>query len=154
MIRNPDSDMQPWILRPYGARDREALAGLLASLPPGADAAATASAEGSGYFVAEIDGEVVGGAGFGPRAGARPEVCELKRVIVHPHWRRQGLGTALIDHCMAIALACGYRHCYAELEAASRAAILLLAGRGFSTLDRPVGADANRRADRWFLRDL
>lgn len=48
------------------------------------------------YFVALLDGEVVGGAGVAPLAGADPLTCELQRMYLRPDARGRGIGDALL----------------------------------------------------------
>ena len=106
------------------------------------------------YFIVESEGRIVGGGGFGPLPGARIEVCELRELWLLPEARGQGAATELAEHCLAVALAFGYRHCYAELLHTLRPAMRLLERLQFSLLNQPVGRTGRYLCDRWFLRDL
>ena len=106
------------------------------------------------YFVVDRDGRLLGGAGIRPLAGAVADVFELGGVYVEPRHRRRGLATALVEHCMAVALAFGYRQCYAEVTVATLPATRLLGGRGFSSLPRPLGRTGRTDTEHWYLRDL
>src|SRR5690242_16082824 len=46
----------------------------------------------STYFIAEIDNEVVGGAGIYPTDGLDTDTCELVKMYLLPHARGIGLG--------------------------------------------------------------
>src|SRR5262245_27861111 len=55
------------------------------------------------YFVAVSEGEVVGGAGVAPLAGADPLTCELQRMYLRSNARGHGIGEALLQRCLASA---------------------------------------------------
>ena len=52
---------------------------------------------GSIYFVAEVDGRVVGGGGIYPSPGLPEGTCELVKMYLLPEARGIGLGSALIQ---------------------------------------------------------
>ena len=106
------------------------------------------------YFLADREGLLLGGAGIRPLPGAVADVCELGGIYVDERFRRRGLGASLVEHCMAVALAFGYRQCYAELTAVTPAAARLLGGHGFSALGLPMGRTGRTDAAGWYLRDL
>jgi len=161
MTRLPNAAMPAHTIRAAGDDDRHRLADLLAA----DDSASTWSLEAVGrclsssavrsaYFVADRDGQLLGGAGIRPLAGAVADVFELGGVCVDRRHRRCGLALALVEHCFAVALAFGYRQCYAEMAAATPAATGLLGGRGFSSLPQPLGRTGRTDTERWYLRDL
>jgi len=106
------------------------------------------------YFVVSHCGRIAGGGGFGPLAGARPEVCELRDLWLLPEVRGRGAAFELVEHCLVVALAFGYRHGYAEILHTLRPAAALLGRAGFSVLNQPVGRSGRYLCDRWYLRDL
>ena len=55
------------------------------------------------YSVALLDGEVVGGAGVAPLAGADPLTCELQRMYLSREARGRGIGTRLLHACLEAA---------------------------------------------------
>ena len=59
----------------------------------------------AGFWVAEVQGELVGTVAIRPKDAA---TCELKRLYLVPGQRGLGLGQALYDHAEAFARAAGY----------------------------------------------
>ncbi|HEY8038183.1 MAG TPA: GNAT family N-acetyltransferase [Polyangiaceae bacterium] len=59
----------------------------------------------AGFWVAEIDGEVVGTVAIRPKEGA---TCEIKRLYLRGDRRGAGLGQALYEHAEAFARTAGY----------------------------------------------
>jgi putative acetyltransferase len=108
----------------------------------------------SAYFVVEQAGEIVGGAGVAPLAGADFEVCELRKMYFAASARGQGAGTVLLRHCMRVARGFGYQTCYLETLTGMDAARHLYAKAGFRALRVPVGAAGHCGVDRWFALEL
>lgn len=100
------------------------------------------------YLVAAAAGEVLGGGGVAPLAGADPFTCELQRVVVRAGARRRGIGEALLRHCLAAAKQYLYARCYFETGTQGRVARRFYARHGFRELDdgrwivRPLRASA------------
>jgi putative acetyltransferase len=158
----------PHLIRPVGSADDAALAQLIgdvmAEYAAGGDAAredaevALMSQSYAGprsvYFVVEDAGEVVGGAGIAPLAGAAFEVCELRKMYVLPAARGRGFGELLLRRCLRVARGFGYQICYLETLATMAAARHLYERAGFRPLAQRVGASGNRGCDRWFALEL
>jgi putative acetyltransferase len=106
------------------------------------------------YFVALRDGEVVGGAGVAPLAGADPLTCELQRMYLRPQSRGQGIGAKLLNHCLAAARQFLYVRCYLETVAQMRPALEFYGRHGFRDLQAPMGRTGHAHNDRWLLRTL
>src|SRR5688572_18261714 len=51
------------------------------------------------YFVAELDGKVVGGAGIKQLDGGDKSICELQRMFLLKETRGKRIGKALMDLC-------------------------------------------------------
>ena len=84
-------------------------------------------------FVYEQDGDIVGYAYISPyRAGRKAviDVCELSYYVDFNH-HRQGIGSALVKHCLAAAKANNYSHMLAILLSCNAASIAVLEGIGF-----------------------
>src|SRR5687768_6247874 len=62
----------------------------------------------SAYFVAEMDGKPIGGAGIFPSPGLPADTCELVKMYLLPEARGLGLGKKLIMKCLSAAKENGY----------------------------------------------
>jgi putative acetyltransferase len=106
------------------------------------------------YFVAVIEGEVVGGAGVAPLAGADPLTCELQRMYLRTDARGRGIGEALLQRCLAAARQFLYVRCYLETVAQMQGALEFYARHGFINLQAPVGRTGHEHNNRWMMRAL
>ena len=110
---------------------------------------------GAAYFVVvNEDGKVVGGAGVAALDGGEPEVCELRKMYFLPEVRGQGMGEALLRHCLTVAQDLGYRTCYLETLTGMDQALKLYRKVGFRPLCTPMGRTGHGGCDHWFARDL
>jgi putative acetyltransferase len=106
------------------------------------------------YFVVEDGGRVLGGGGIGPLAGARADVCELRKMYFLPELRGRGIGARLLQECLAAARERDYRRCYLETRAGMEAAQKLYLRTGFKPTCRPLGATGHTACDRLYLLEL
>ena len=106
------------------------------------------------YFVAVLDGEVVGGAGVAPLAGSDPLTCELQRMYLRRDVRGRGIGRALLGRCLAAARQFLYVRCYVETISGMESALALYVRNGFIQLKAPLGQTAHEHNDRWMVRPL
>jgi putative acetyltransferase len=106
------------------------------------------------YFVALLDGEVVGGAGVAPLHGSDPLTCELRRMYLRADARGRGIGDALLERCLAAAKQFLYVRCYLETVAQMKEAIGFYARHGFRDLQGPLGETSHPHNDRWMIRAL
>src|SRR5688572_11342723 len=106
------------------------------------------------YFVALLDGEVVGGAGVAPLAGADPLTCELQRMYLRRDARGRGIGDALLKRCLAAAKQFLYVRCYLETVTQMQAALEFYGRHGFRDLQAPIGHTGHEHNDRWMMRPL
>jgi putative acetyltransferase len=118
------------------------------------DLFATYHRQRSLYFVALLDGDVVGGAGVAPLAGADPLTCELQRMYLRADARGRGIGDALMKHCVAAARQFLYVRCYLETITQMQAAIEFYGRHGFRNLQSPLGETHHAHNDRWMMRPL
>lgn len=106
------------------------------------------------YFVALLDGEVVGGAGVAPLSAADPLTCELQRMYLRKDARGRGIGDALLEQCLAAAKQFLFVRCYLETITQMQAAIEFYGRHGFRDLQEPVGRSSHPHNDRWMMRAL
>ncbi|HEV8444317.1 MAG TPA: GNAT family N-acetyltransferase [Steroidobacteraceae bacterium] len=115
---------------------------------------ATYQRQRSLYFVAVLDGKVVGGAGVAPLAGADPLTCELQRVYLHPGARFRGVGNALLEQCFKAAKQFLYVRCYLDAATQMHEALEFYGRHGFRDLTSPLGKSGRGHNDRWMVRPL
>lgn len=106
------------------------------------------------YWVVERDGEVMGGGGIGPLAGAPPELCELRKMYFVPEVRGLGLGRRIAEQALAFARQAGYRHCYLQTRDVMRQARALYEKLGFRRGAGPSGVTGQFGCDAWYDRAL
>lgn len=109
---------------------------------------------GHAYFVVELDGRVLGGAGVAPLAGTDDGTCELRKMYFLPEARGRGIGRALIERCLEAAKGLGYQRCYLETLTGMDAAQALYRKVGFQPLCAARGATGHHGCDRFFQREL
>lgn len=119
----------------------------------GAMSAAYASARHA-YFVVEVMGQVLGGAGIAPLAGAAEGVCELRKMYFLPQVRGQGLGERVLRECLAFAAQAGFHTCYLETLTGMAAAQKLYRRLGFAPLAAPMGKTGHFGCNQFFARAL
>ena len=108
----------------------------------------------STYFVAELNGVIVGGGGIYPSDGLPPNVCELVKMWLRPEARGIGLGRELITRCIEAAKATGYRQIYLETMPELKQALKVYEKFGFHYLDGPMGNTGHFGCDKWMLLDI
>ncbi|RTL60365.1 MAG: GNAT family N-acetyltransferase [Sphingobacteriales bacterium] len=109
---------------------------------------------GSVYFIAELDGEVVGGAGIFPTPALPEGYCELVKMYLKKEVRNMGLGRHLIDKALHWARKNGYTHCYLETMPELRKAVSVYEKFGFSYLNGPMGNSGHFGCDVWMIKAL
>lgn len=106
------------------------------------------------YLVAELAGEIVGGAGVGPLAKAESHVCELRKMYLLSSARGHGIGRTLLHGCLEAARRMGYRECYLETLAQMDRARDLYERFGFLPLEAPMGDTGHFGCNRWYALSL
>ncbi len=109
---------------------------------------------GSVYFVAELNNEIVGGGGIYPTDGLPPDTCELVKMYLLPPARGTGLGRTLIEKCLAAAKEAGYKQVYLESMPELKQALKVYAKSGFEYLKGPIGNSGHTGCSLWMLRSL
>lgn len=108
----------------------------------------------SAYFVALLNGQVVGGCGIYPTKGL-PEGCtELVKLYLAPATRGKGVGKILMERCCEIAVENGYTEIYLETLPELHIAVGLYERLGFEYLEKPYGESGHFACDLWMVRQL
>ncbi len=107
----------------------------------------------SAYFVALLEGKVVGGGGIAPFAH-HADLCELKKLFLLPTSRGHGVGRALSEHCLNFAKQQGYAKCYLDTLSSMTQAIKLYQQLGFEHLTQPMAGTEHNGCDVWMLKSL
>ena len=109
---------------------------------------------GSKYFLAEIDGEMVGGGGIYPTDGLDSDTCELVKMYLLPQARGHGLGRMLIEKCIDAAREIGYKKIYLETMPELKQALKVYEKFGFKYLNGPMGNSGHTCCQMWMLKEL
>jgi putative acetyltransferase len=109
---------------------------------------------GSAYFVAEVDGELMGGGGIYPTDALPTGTCELVKMYLHPQARGLGLGKRLIDQSLQFARESGYRQVYLETMPELKQALSVYEKFGFQYLKGPMGNSGHFGCGLWMLKIL
>ena len=105
------------------------------------------------YFIAELDGEVAGGAGASPVPGATG-TAELQKLYVAPEAQRRGIATALTLAVEDFARRAGFSTLYLETHHALTGAIALYRALGYAEDDRPLPGSPHTTMDVFFKKEL
>lgn len=109
---------------------------------------------GSVYFVAEQNGEILGGGGIYPTEGLSPDTCELVKMYLLPAARGKGLGIGLLQKCIDFARGYGYKNIYLESMPELSKAVSLYQKVGFKSLDGPLGQSGHFGCGIWMILNL
>ena len=114
----------------------------------------TYAVERAAYFVVDHEGEIFGGAGIAPLDNYEGNVCELQKMYFLPKARGKGLGSLMMDKCLAKAKAFGFESCYLETLPYMTDAAKLYAKSGFENLDGPLGNTGHYSCNVWMIKSL
>ena len=108
----------------------------------------------SKYFLAEIDGEMVGGGGIYPTDGLDNDTCELVKMYLLPQARGHGLGRTLIEKCIEAAAENGFKNIYLETMPELKQALKVYEKFGVEYLSGPMGNSGHTGCSMWMLKSL
>lgn len=112
------------------------------------------SKPGSEYWVAEEDGEIIGGCGVFSTPGL-PEGCaELVKLYLSASYRGKGIGKQLMEITFDSARKFGYKQLYLESLPELSRAISLYEKAGFRFINGPLGNSGHFGCNIWMLKDL
>jgi putative acetyltransferase len=109
---------------------------------------------GSIYFVAVLDGEILGGSGIYPTANLPEGTCELVKLYLSSKARGKGLGKTLLQKCVAAAKEMGYKKIYLETMPELTIAIPMYEKLGFTYLQAAQGSSGHTGCDVWMIKEL
>lgn len=112
------------------------------------------SQEKAQYFVAEYNGEILGGAGIYPTEGLPEGMCELVKMYLKKSARGKGLGKFLIDKCLQTAKQEGFSQVYIETMPELSKAVSVYEKFGFTYLTAPKGNSGHSGCTIWMLKNL
>lgn len=105
------------------------------------------------YFIAEMDGKVVGGGGIFPSAGLPDDTCELVKMYLLPTVRGIGLGKKLIGQCIDFAREVCYKNIYLETMPELKQALKTYEKFGFEYIEKPMGNTGHTGCSLWMLKE-
>ena len=108
----------------------------------------------STYYVAEIDGEIIGGSGIYPTAGLPEGTCELVKLYLSPKGRGKGIGRSLLEKCIIAAKEMGYKKIYLETMPELTIAIPMYERLGFTYLPAAQGNSGHTGCDVWMIKEI
>jgi len=106
----------------------------------------------SAYYVAELDGEIIGGGGIYPTEGLPEDTCELVKMYLLPKARGLGIGRTLIEKNIALAKELGYKNIYLETMPELKKAMSLYEKFGWEYIKGPMGNSGHTGCSLWMLR--
>jgi putative acetyltransferase len=105
------------------------------------------------YWVAELEGEVIGGCGIAALKPPVNGVCELQKMYLSPEARGLGVGRLLLVSAIEFAKL-HYQWCYLETLQNMGKAEMLYRKQGFIRLPKALVETAHGSCDRWYLKEL
>jgi putative acetyltransferase len=91
------------------------------------------------YYVLEVDGVVLGGAGVAPLDNYEGNVSELQKMYFKPEARGKGYGKKMMQVCLERAAQLGFESIYLETMDNMHEAQGLYKNVGFELLESPLG---------------
>ncbi|MCS3429485.1 bifunctional helix-turn-helix transcriptional regulator/GNAT family N-acetyltransferase [Klebsiella sp. BIGb0407] len=108
---------------------------------------------GSGYWVAEAKGKIIGGAGIAPLAG-EDNICEMQKLFFSRDVKGMGAGRRMISFIIDKASAMGYQSCYLETLDELKDAVRLYEIFGFRHITERLGNTGHNSCGICMLRKL
>ncbi|RBQ08895.1 GNAT family N-acetyltransferase [Pedobacter miscanthi] len=106
---------------------------------------------GSAYWIAEEDGEIIGGCGIYPTAGLPDGCAELVKLYTSAASRGKGIGKLLMEKSIESAQHFGYNEVYLESFPELTTAIYMYEKAGFKKLSAPLGHSGHFACNVWML---
>jgi putative acetyltransferase len=109
---------------------------------------------GAIYYIAELNGKLVGGAGIYPTKGLPDKTCELVKLYLHKDARGIGLGKQLLLKSMQWAKENGYEQVYLESMPELSKAVSIYENVGFKKIHHALGNSGHDGCDIWMIKNL
>ena len=106
------------------------------------------------YFVAEEDGQIIGGCGIYPTDGLPTGHAELVKLYLTTATRGKGIGRILIEKCFEAAVELGYTHLYLESFPQLAKAVGMYEKAGFKPLENALGNSGHFACTIWMVKEL
>ena len=106
------------------------------------------------YFVAEQQGEILGGSGIYPTANLPAATCELVKFYLSANARGKGVGKLLLQKCITAAKEMGYKKMYLETMPELTIAIPMYEKFGFTYLPAAQGSSGHTGCEVWMIKNL
>jgi putative acetyltransferase len=106
------------------------------------------------YWVAESDGQVIGGGGVYLTKGLPRGYCELVKLYLAKDARGKGIGLRILNTCFSFAAEAGFTHIYLETLSELHMAIPVYEKAGFTRLGHPLGNTGHFACNIWMVRPL
>ena len=106
------------------------------------------------YFIALVDGGLMGGGGIYPTEGLPQDTCELVKMYLATAARGKGIGKVIIDRCLEKASSNGFKQVYLETMPELEQAINVYEKFGFKYLTGPMGNSGHFGCSKWMLKTL
>lgn len=110
--------------------------------------------KGSAYFIAEVDGQMMGGGGYFHSDGLPEDTCELVKMYLLPASRGKKIGAAIILKSMEEAKKNGFSKMYLETMPELKQAISAYEKFGFEYLTGPMGNTGHHGCSVWMCKTL
>jgi putative acetyltransferase len=111
-------------------------------------------AQGSGYFIAEVNGKMMGGGGYFHSDGLPEDTCELVKMYLLPESRGKKIGAAIILKSMEEAKKNGFTKMYLETMPELKRAISAYEKFGFAYQNGPMGNTGHHGCSVWMCKEL
>jgi len=108
----------------------------------------------SSYFVALINGNLVGGGGIAPISNKYPLTCVLQKMYLLPKARGLKIGYRLINNCFEFAKQNGFKQCYLDTFPNMKTAQAFYLKLGFKYLKQPLVKSCNTACNIYMLKKL
>ena len=99
--------------------------------------------QGSIYFTAVLNDEIVGGCGIYPTENLPEGYCELVKLYLLPEARNYGIAKMLMEKCLDFTKSKGYKKVYLESMPELNKAVTLYKKFGFAHIENKLGDPAH-----------